>query len=180
MKMETGFTLVELLITLAVAAILLTVAVPAMRSITQNNLLVAETNRLVATFQFSRSEAVERRAQVTVCAANAGATGCSGGDTWDDNGWLSFLDLDGNGVVDAGDTILKVWESLQNSATRTVEDSASNPVFSMGWLQNGNQSGGGTVGIRITTADSTVNDRCIRIGAAGWIKSEEIPVGNCP
>ena len=182
MKMETGFTLIELLITLAVAALLLAGAVPAMRAITQNNLLAAVTNRMVATFQFSRSEAVERRTQVTVCAANADQTACSGdATTWDSQGWLSFIDPDGDGVVDANETVLKVWAPLHNSTAITVQDDNSNALSFMGWLQNGIQADGETVGIQIAANGSSANDRCIQIGAPGWVKSNEIASGvPCP
>ncbi len=181
MKMETGLTLIELLVTLAVAAILLLVAAPAMRTITENNLLTAVTNRLVATFHYSRGEAVKRRVQMTVCAANTAATACSGGATWDSQGWLSFIDLDGDGTVDAGDTVLRVGGPLENSAVITVADGDSNALSSIGWLQNGIQTGGEIVGIRIATDSTNVQDRCIQIGAPGWIKSDEIATGVvCP
>ena len=182
MKRDTGFTLIELMVTLAVAALLLAGAVPTMRSITQNNLLAAVTNRLVATFQFARSEAVERRTQVSVCAANADATACSQSATWDTQGWLSFVDLDGDGVMDTGgDTILKVWGPLEVSASITVQDGNSTALSSMGWLQNGIQAGGEVVGINIATAGSTDKARCIQIGAPGWVKSNEIDTGaSCP
>ena len=182
MKLETGFTLIELLITLAVAALLMVSVVPTMRSITQNNLLAAVTNRLVATFQFSRSEAVERRARVTVCAANADQTACSGNSTtWDSQGWLSFVDLNGDSVVDSNETILKVWAPLDGSTAITVQDNNSNAISSMGWLQNGIQADGVIVGIQIAASGSSANDRCIQIGAPGWVKSDEIASGvSCP
>jgi len=183
MKMDRGFTLIELLITLAVAALLLAGAVPTMRSITQNNLLAAVTNRLVTTFQFSRSEAVERRVQVSVCAANSDATKCSeDATTWDTQGWLSFVDLNGDGDMDTGDdTVLKVWPPLEVSASITVQDDNSAALSSMGWLQNGIQAGGEIVGINIATAGSTDKGRCIQIGAPGWVKSDEIDTGaTCP
>jgi type IV fimbrial biogenesis protein FimT len=54
----------------------------------------------------ARSEAVKRASTVTVCPSTD-AAGCSGSTTWN-TGWISFADLNANGAVDAGETILQV------------------------------------------------------------------------
>lgn len=69
-----GLTLVELIVTLAVAAILLTLAVPAYENFTANNRLTSEANRLLGDIQMARSEAVKRGRPVNICRSSRAAT----------------------------------------------------------------------------------------------------------
>jgi type IV fimbrial biogenesis protein FimT len=76
MKLGHGFTLLELMVTVAVLAILVTVGVPSFRDLIQNNRVTTQTNELVTALNFARTEAVKRgRAiEVDVSAANPGWT----------------------------------------------------------------------------------------------------------
>ncbi|MBF0145464.1 MAG: GspH/FimT family pseudopilin [Magnetococcales bacterium] len=79
-----GYTLVEMLVVLAIVAILVSGAVPFLSSMINNNRLTAQFNQLVGTLQFARSEAIRRQTSVTVCSSNDGAS-CGG--NWQD-GWI--------------------------------------------------------------------------------------------
>ncbi|GAB2522299.1 GspH/FimT family pseudopilin [Lysobacter humi (ex Lee et al. 2017)] len=74
-----GFTLIELMVTIAVLAIIIGVAVPSFVSMTHRNRLAAASNEVVAVLQSARMEAVRRNRSVTVCPTADGAT-CSGSD----------------------------------------------------------------------------------------------------
>lgn len=92
MPAPRGFTLVELLVALAVAVILVTVAVPGFSTLMQDNRLVTAVNRFHAAHSLARSEAIRRRRDVVIC--NSAAPGaCAGGGGWE-QGWLVFEDLD--------------------------------------------------------------------------------------
>lgn len=65
-----GFTLIELMVTLAVFAILVTVAVPSFRDVIENNRLATEVNRILSSLSYARSEAVRLSDEVTVTAIN--------------------------------------------------------------------------------------------------------------
>lgn len=109
MKKNAGFTLVELMITLAVLAILLSVAVPSMQGLIKQNRLTTTTNELVATVAYARSEAVLRGASVVVCnTPDAGAASpvCDSGSSWK-NGWVVFVDSNNNLSLDTGETLLR-------------------------------------------------------------------------
>lgn len=79
LHVSRGFTLLELLVTLAVLAIVLGLAVPSFQGIIQRNRLTAATNELVAAIQLARAEAIRRNRQVVLCPTTNG-TSCNGSD----------------------------------------------------------------------------------------------------
>lgn len=78
---EQGFTLVELMVTIAVAGILLAIATPAFTSVVNGNRLASSANEMVALLQTARMEAVRRNRSVTVCNSADGLT-CAGTGSW--------------------------------------------------------------------------------------------------
>lgn len=116
MKKQTGFTLIELIVTLTVAAILITLAVPNFREFLLNNRLTSVANEFIAAANLARSEAIKRGRNATVCVSDNSmdaAPTCSGGTDWGD-GWLVWVDADGSGVVN-GDERLRVGDALDNT-----------------------------------------------------------------
>jgi type IV fimbrial biogenesis protein FimT len=102
----SGFTLIELMLTVMIAAILLGIAVPNFRDIIWNNRLTATSNDLLRSTQLARSEAVKRQARVVVCAtADAMATqpACNYGAF---SQWIVFVDTDGDWTVDSTEAVL--------------------------------------------------------------------------
>lgn len=97
-----GFTLVELMVTVAVLAILVAVAVPSFASISNRNRLSALANDVVSSLQTARMEALRRGQRVVLCRSSDGAT-CSTGNPW--NGWIVFTDADGNNAPGSGDIL---------------------------------------------------------------------------
>lgn len=97
MKNRTrGFTVLELMVTLAVAAILFSVAVPNMQAFARNNRLTAAANDLLRSFHVARTEAIKRQQNVVVCASanpTAASPTCSYGEF---TGWIVFQDTNGN------------------------------------------------------------------------------------
>lgn len=85
---ESGFTLVELMITITIMAILLAVAVPSFQSVALSSKLTTLANNFVASAQLARSEAIKRNRPATLCASSDG-TSCTG--TWAD-GWVVLRD----------------------------------------------------------------------------------------
>ena len=104
-RIASGFTLVELLLTLAILGVLVGLAAPSFGSAMRDVRRGATADALVGTLQLARSEAIKRAARVSVCA-KAGARGGCGAD-WH-AGWIAFVD-DGAtpGTLDAGETVLR-------------------------------------------------------------------------
>jgi type IV fimbrial biogenesis protein FimT len=112
-----GFTLLELMITVSVMAILLGLAVPTFTDIIRNNRLSAAANDLLHSTQVARSEAVKRQTPVVICAtADSTATvpACSDGAFTD---WVVFVDTNGNWSVDATEPVLERHGRLHPSLT---------------------------------------------------------------
>jgi len=120
---QGGYTLIELLTTVAVAAVVTTAAVPGLRSFVQNNRIAAQTNELVASLVLARSEAVTRGVATTVCASSDGAS-CSGSTNWT-GGWLVFADAAPLGALDADtDVLLRAHPGLEGGAALTASTAA--------------------------------------------------------
>lgn len=74
---QKGFSLIELMITIVVAAVLLAVAIPSFRNIILANELTTTTNEWVTAVNLARSEAIKRSAAVVVCGAGGNQSGAS-------------------------------------------------------------------------------------------------------
>jgi type IV fimbrial biogenesis protein FimT len=120
MKKETGFTAIELMVTLAVAVVLITMAIPAYNTFVQNNRITAQANDLVTAINLSRDEALKRRTTVTICSSADGST-CAG--NWHD-GWIVFTDANADSTVNGTDQVLRVWGALTGGATITTTPAA--------------------------------------------------------
>lgn len=107
----SGFTILELMIAISIAGILMAIAIPNFSDMIRNNRLTTYTNELVTSLNIARSEAVKRGGSVTV-----GKIGGAGGAYWN-NGWQVFVDTNADGVLDADEEVLKIFDKLPDSFT---------------------------------------------------------------
>lgn len=119
MNRNAGFTLIELIVTMALAAIVLTIGVPTFRTAILNNTRLAQVNEFVGVLNLARSEAAKSGSRVVICRSTDSAN-CTVADPgrWD-GGWIVFVDRDQNSVPGSGE-IIKVQGSIpQNFTLRT-------------------------------------------------------------
>lgn len=84
-----GFTLIELIILLAIVSILFRFGIPAFHDIMANNHMTTQINTMVTSFNLARSEAIKRNKNVVLCPNSEGS--CAKQPHWH-NGWLMFVD----------------------------------------------------------------------------------------
>lgn len=108
-----GFTVIELLATVTIAAILAAVAAPSMREMTANARLKGHNGALQESLMLARTEAIKRNARVVVCRSSDQASCAISGD-WQ-QGWIVFVDADDSATVDSGEGILQKIAPLSGS-----------------------------------------------------------------
>ena len=116
---QGGFTLIELMFTVIVLAVLLAIGVPSFRDFLRNSRMAAQANDLLSAVNLARSEAVKRRGPVTLCV---GTANCAAADFED--GWLVFVDVDQDGVVDVGEDVLRRHPAMPGGIETAVYETA--------------------------------------------------------
>jgi type IV fimbrial biogenesis protein FimT len=157
-----GFTIIELMITLVVAAILLAVAAPSFQDIIQNNRLTTEINTLSASLNLTRSEAITRGGSATLCKSND-SVNCVAAANWHD-GWIVFEDTNENGNTDPGETIIRVVNAL-TAGTTLVSSVGDSITFGPEGFSAAGSTGTGTLTL-CDDRDET-SARALNINAAG-------------
>ncbi|MGE8397721.1 MAG: GspH/FimT family pseudopilin [Comamonas sp.] len=165
----SGFTLIEMLVTLAVLAILGTLAAPSFVSQRRNAELTSVTNEFVAAIYAVRSEAMKRNMNGLLIPkiANTGWT----------SGWIGFVDADFSGTYNEGDTLViergAVDSSIQISATGTASGNTAYLLYNgSGFVkQKDNSLGGSTVELQRTDNAMAQYTRRIMIAKTGRVRT---------
>lgn len=105
MKRAHGFSLIELMVVMAILVVLLGIGVPAFEKTVKDNRLVTELYALRATLATARSEALSRRMPVFVCHSTDGTNCAAGTDSWAE-GYLAFADADADNTPDPNEIFI--------------------------------------------------------------------------
>jgi type IV fimbrial biogenesis protein FimT len=153
-KRLRGFTLMEMMITMALAGVLVAVAVPNLRMFIWNNRLSSGINDMLHSFQVARTEAIKRGQNVVVCGAvdaNAANPTCSFG-VGVSSGWIVFVDANND------------WQANNNAAELILERHAGlDPSINIrgdgNAIQSYNQTGfSNPAGVRVPTRNVVMCD----------------------
>jgi type IV fimbrial biogenesis protein FimT len=104
---ERGFNLIEVMVTLLVISVVVTMGAPSLADFINEMRLSAATNDLLSFFNYARSEAAKRGSRVTVCLSNDLSTCDTTGVDWA-QGAVAFVDSNSNGQVNVGETVVRV------------------------------------------------------------------------
>ncbi len=137
-RLQTGFTLYELMITLLIIGVILVYGVPNFAEFTQNSRMTSTANDLHAAFLMARSEAARAKTNITICASADQST-CGG--TWD-QGYIVFVDENGDlARGGATETILRSHGPIANGVVLRVANGATYFSFASTGLGRGDVGG---------------------------------------
>ena len=94
-----GFSIIELVLALSLAAILLTIASPSVRAIKHENRLSAAANRFFTSITLARNTAISTNSEVIVCQSNPQGSNCNTHGSWQD-GWIVWSDFDNDNLLE--------------------------------------------------------------------------------
>lgn len=125
---QTGVTLMEMLIVVAIAAILATIAGPSFGDFVNNTRLNSTMTQLASDLNRARIEAIKRNSWVLICVGNAAGTDCGTGPNWQ-NGWVVCLDSEPDGSCDASTADqpnpIAVHQAINPRLTLTKDNAAA-------------------------------------------------------
>ena len=176
-KNNHGFTLIELIVTLAVVSILLLTGIPMLNQMTTSNRLVTQINSIAGSLSVARSESIKRGESITLCGSTDGAT-CDTSN-WE-SGWIVFTDADNNAVLNsATESMLKIVDQFSGGSTLRLSQSDSASIMryrSDGSLRDQNSDATRTDKGTFTLCDSSASvtkAKAINVNPLGRVSRAE-------
>lgn len=169
-----GMTLIELLVTLAVAAVVLAMAITSFSQLTANNRMTTAVNTLVSSLQLARSEAVKRGQPMSLCPDNPATTAydCTGAKNWH-VGYIVFLDPAGNGALASQDNVIRAQETFTDTPITIIGDEATLTYNADGTVDKA------TDFAYCDTAGIT-NFRTVSVTSVGYVSTTRTESPTCP
>ncbi|HET7756118.1 MAG TPA: GspH/FimT family pseudopilin [Steroidobacteraceae bacterium] len=176
MRYQRGFNITELMIVVAIVAILLSIGVPGFRYITNSYRMSAEVNGLLGDLQYARAEAIKEGQGVTVCVSADGVN-CTGTTNWH-SGWVIFSNPN-NAANPPANSILRVQSPFAGATPDTFV--ADNAVSLITYNREGfATTAAGFPNTTVTLHDPTANaawTRCLWVTPVG-LATTETPANN--
>lgn len=172
-----GFTLIEMMVTLTLLAILIALVTPSFQGLLRDNRAATQANALLGSLALARSEAIKRNVPVVVCRSNTG-TSCAGAE-WE-AGWIVWPDTNRSGTLNAddGDGIPEAGEEMiieaQGALVGRFDLAAAAAAIT--YRPDGSPTAADAFELTPPGSD-TEHGRCIEIDATG---RPRVTKGACP
>lgn len=170
---QRGFTITELMITVAIVAILLAIGIPSFKYVSTANRMSGEINNLLGDMQLARAAAIQQGQTVTICASTDHAT-CSGGSAWN-TGWIIF---GGTGAPSSSNPIIRVQSAFSGSDSLA----AGGPTSAVTFNREGfglNLPAGGVMFTLHESTDNSAYTRCLQATVVGTVSTLNYNGGTC-
>lgn len=148
----------ELMVTVAIVAILAAIALPSFSWVTASNRISSGVNDFIAAAGLARMEALRRNTEAGICAANAGNTGC--GSNWDD-GYVVYY------MSKTTPPVLEVVRTGEFSA----KDTAASATADIRFNRRGQLAAAAQLSYRPLDASYHSLERCVRVSLAGAVSA---------
>ena len=169
-----GFSLVELMATLTVLALVAVVAVPSFEQAAMSSKLTSYANAFTASLKLARSEAIKRNATVTMCRSSDGVS-CAGSGGWE-QGWIVFNDSNANATLDGSE--IRFAREAATGADYRITSSGS--VYALNFKGTGLSATTETVILCRATPSPGNQKRTIGIDATGRSSVSRSAATTCP
>jgi len=175
-----GFTLIELMMVVALVAILQTLAAPALSGMANSMRITTATNSLFSSLLFARSEAIKRNSRAVMCKSASGDA-CIATGGWE-QGWIVFHDTNNNAALDEGEVVLSREQAVSQPIRLTgngplVSYVSYTPMGTTSFTSGAFQAGTLTV---CTQSSTSVAAREIKISISGRPRTVKTTVEHCP
>jgi len=165
LRRSNGFTLIELMVTMAVLAVLVAVGFPNFLSVIRSNRVVAANNETLCLLSLARSEAIRNNSGGGVCGS---ATGSSCDGDWN-SGILAFADPDGSGTFETGETVLR----YSQGHPKLIVDGPENTAISFDGRGRRQAGADQTLTLRPDECGSQPMQRTVTINSSGQARSAQ-------
>jgi len=171
-RISSGFTLIELMVTLAVVGIVATIAVPAMSDMVTRSRTTAAFNELQGLVGYARSESAKSPGEPVLLCSSTNGTSCTGQADWN-VGWLIARDANGNGSVGAGEAVLKVVGTMPAGINLKVKAGASTNfnTASISLARNGAPAAGNQITFKLCDAFGASEARGVILSVSGQTRA---------
>lgn len=166
-RRQAGFTLVELMITVAVLGIIMAIAMPRLTAFVNLNRLNGAAGELTAAMQLGRSEAIRRNSAVTVCATTDGST-CAPSTTW--GRWIMVGTDNASGAA-----------NVIRDETPAAPLRVSGPNAGVRFRPSGLLDAATAINVCIPTSEPVQNQRVVSVMVSGTVRTTAASgAGGCP
>lgn len=172
---SSGFTMLELIIVIAIVGVLIALGVPSFKYVTTANRIASEVNGLLGDMQFARAEAIKEGQTVVVCVSSNGTT-CAN-SPWN-NGWIVCSDPANDGSCDGGQPIYRVQKPFTSTDTFIAGGNTDALTFNRDGFAVG-LAGAVTITLHNAPVVVPAYTRCLAVSAVGTLTVESSGTGAC-